>query len=77
MRKSRNAYPCDDLAGGGVVLFQFIIQFCQAIWIGAEDNVKAICAGNMPAVGNRLKGRIGGVEQEREINLIRSEPVYG
>ena len=47
-----------------------MIQFGEAIGIGAEDNVIAGGTGNVAAIGCRGKGRISSIEEEREVRLI-------
>ena len=70
MRQAWNLYPCNDLAGNGVVFLKFVIQLVLPGRIGAENQVISVDACHVAAVASDSKFRIGCFEQKREIRLV-------
>ena len=47
-----------------------MVQLGETVRIGAEENIVAVEVGNVAAIGCRGKGGVGGIEEEREVDLI-------
>src|SRR5579884_4425372 len=71
VRQSRDPNPRCYLARRRVVTLHLVIEPAYAGAIGAENDVVAVCARNVTAVGNGSKQRVRDVEQERKVDLIR------
>ena len=65
-----NAYPCNYLAGGWIILFYFVIEFVLAGSVLGKDNVVAAGTRDVTVVGCRRKGGIDCAEQKGEVGLV-------